>query len=207
MTGDDTVGIGPEDLIGLPIRIPSRWTIARTEVSRPAAEIFPKADLIARIENIEQPVEGTERLLPQFLSQFALDGSDRFALSLEVLGSPEGEGYFLLTSTGRGIGDRYVSPIVQMADDLTRTLASNAQFPADVRDRRSCRIRAQAQHSTVGKPALVEPRVRHGPVQAGLVTEPGTAQGRTEGERTLALGAPVGIRNWLGVVNVHRAIC
>ena len=152
-------------------------------------------------------MEGTERLLSQFLAQMTLDGPDGFALSLEVLGPPEGEGYFLLTSTGRGIGDRYVSPIVQMADDLARTLAGNAQFPADVRDRRSCRIRAQAQHSTVGKPALVKPRVRHGPVQAGLVTEPGTAQGRSEGERRLALGDPVGIRNRLGVVDVHRAGC
>ena len=206
MSGGDSVGIDPGGLIGLPIQIPSLWTLARTEVSRPAAEVGPHADLIAWIENIEQPVKGTERLLPQFSSQLAFDGSDHFALSLKVLGSPEGERHFLLTSTGRGIGDRYVSPIVQMTDDLARTLAGNAQFPADVRDRRSSRIRAQSQHSTVGKPAFVESSVRHGPIQAALVTEPSTAQGRTEGKWRRVLGDPGGTRGWHGVVDVHRAI-
>ena len=124
-------------------------------------------------------------------------------LSLEVLGSPEGEGHFLLTSTGRGIGDRYVSPIVQMADDLARTLAGNAQFPADVRDRRTCRTRAQAQHSTVGKLAFVKSRFRHGSVQTALIADPGPAQGGSEANRRLGLGVPTGIRSRLLMRNVH----
>ena len=105
MTGDDTVGIGPEDLIGLPIRIPSLWTVARTEVSRPAAEVRPHAHLISRIENIDQPVESGKRLFPQFLSQLTFDGSNRFALYLEILAPQGGEGHGLFSSTGWRIVD------------------------------------------------------------------------------------------------------
>lgn len=204
MNGDDTVGIDPEGLIGLPIPVPSLWTLVRTEVSRPAAEVRPHADLFAWIENIDQPVEGGERLLPQFLSQLTLDGSDRVALSCEILGPRDGEGYGFLSSTRRRIGDRHVTPIVQTADDFARTLAGNAQFPPDIRDRRSGGIRAQAQHSTVGKPALVKPRVCHGRVQAVLIGDPGTAQGRSEADRRLALGHPVGVRKRTGARDVHK---
>ena len=105
MNADDTVGIDPGGLIGLPIRIPSLWSVVRAEASRPAAEVRPHADLFAWIENIEQPVEGGERLLPQFLSQVTLDGSDRVALSREILGSRAGEGYGFLSPTRRRIGD------------------------------------------------------------------------------------------------------
>ena len=87
---------------------------------------------------------------------------------------------------------------MQKADDLGRTLAGHAQFPPDVRDRRSCGLRAQAQYSTVGKSALVKPGVRHGPVQSALIADPGAAQGRSEADRTLAprhrVGAPQALR-------------
>lgn len=105
MNANDTAGIDSEGLIGLPIRIPSLWSVVRTEASRPTAEVRSHADLFAWIENIEQPVEGGERLFPQFLSQLMLDGSDRVALSLEIPGPREGEGYGFLSSTRRRIGD------------------------------------------------------------------------------------------------------
>lgn len=204
MSGDDTVGIDPEGLIGLPIPIPSFGSVVRTEASRPTAEVRPHADLFTWIEDIEQPVEGGERLFTQFLSQVTLDGSDRFALSLEIPGPRDGEGYGFFSSTRRRIGDRHVTPIVQMADDLARTLASNAQFPPDIRDRRSGGIRAQAQYSTVRKPALVKPRVRHGPIQSALIADPGAAQGRSEADRTLAPRHRVGVRKRFGARDVHN---
>ncbi len=204
MSGDDSVGIDPEGLVGLPIPVPSLWALVRAEVSRPAVEVRPHADLFAWIENIDQPVEGGERVLPQFLSQLTLNSSDRLALSREILGPQGSEGYGFLSSTRRRIGDRHVTPIVQMADDLARTLASNAQFPPDIRDRRSGGIRAQAQYSTVGKPALVKPRVRHGPIQSALIADPGTAQGRSEADRTLAPRHRVGVRKRFGARDVHN---
>jgi hypothetical protein len=105
VNANDTGGIDPAGFIGLAIPIPSLWSVAGTEVSRPAAEVRPHADLFSCIENIEQPVEGGERLFPQFLSQLTLDGSDRVSLSLEISGPRDGEGYGFLSSTRRRIGD------------------------------------------------------------------------------------------------------
>ena len=203
MNANDMVGIGPEGLVGLPIPGPSLWTLVKTEASRPTGEVRLHPDLIAWIEDIEQPVEGGERLLPEFASQVILDGPHRVALSLEILGPQGSEGYRFLSPTRRRIGDRHVTPIVQKADDLARTLAGNAQFAPDIRDRRSCGIRAQAQHSTVGKSALVKPGVRHGPVQSALIADPGAAQGRSEADQTLASRHRVGARKRFGARDVH----
>ncbi len=77
-------------------------------------------------------MKGGERFLPEFPVQLILDGSDRVSLSLEIADPRDGEGHGFLSATRRRIGDLHVTSIVQMANDLARTLAGSAHSPPDI---------------------------------------------------------------------------
>src|ERR1700733_3042583 len=65
---------------------------------------------------------------------------------------------------------------MQVGHDLSRALAGDAEFPADLGGGDVVRAGAQAQHPAIGKAPVGEARRGHVLVQPTLVANPGPAQ-------------------------------
>ena len=91
--------------------------------------------LLAIIERVEQGTQSGEPCITERGPQLVLDRSSGRSLCLKVVDAAGSEHHRLLPLADRRIGDRDVATITQVRDDFAGTLASDAEFASDGRDR------------------------------------------------------------------------
>ncbi len=97
----------------------------------------------------------------------------------------------LLAAVGRGAPKGHVAPVTEGSHDLARSLASDAELPADPGSRDLLGLAAEPEHSTVGESPIREAGGGHLLVEPALVADPRPPQGSTQGERPARRSTPV----------------
>lgn len=139
-----------------------------------AGDVLKKAGLLGAAERFEHPVEAHKGLLADRPSEAPLYPPGGSPVRLQVLESQWGERQGLLPAAGRRDAHSQVSLIAQAGDDLGRALAADAEFPADVGDRRGRVPRTDPQDPTIGEAGLEAVCPQLG-LQGPPVADPGLA--------------------------------